>query len=139
MGTLAWVIAGAALGLVSPFMFMQFRRWRDAARAGVHLAPERRAQVIRPHNPFAAVSIRPDLQSPCEAVVKMQTQRFLAVRAPGLPVSGCDRKKCDCRYVRHDDRRASGDRRDPFGRFGGLTPTVRKERRHRERRKTSSH
>ena len=69
----------------------------------------------------------------------MQTQRFLAVRAPALPVPGCDRKKCECRYIRHADRRAPGDRRDAFGRHGGLTPTTGAERRARDRRKTQSH
>ncbi len=121
MGTIAWIIAGTALGLMSPFIVLHFQRRRDLARAETS---ERfaRSERVRPGNPFAAVSIRPCAESPCAAVLQTQHRRYLAVRAPSLPVAGCDRRKCGCRYVRHSDRRSPGDRRDPFARFRGLTP-----------------
>jgi hypothetical protein len=128
MGTLAWIIAGATLGLASPFMVLQLQRRRDAARAGAS-GRVNRAEAVRPGNPFAAVSIRPCAESPCAAVVQMHHQRYLALRAPALPVAGCDRKTCGCRYIRHADRRSTGDRRDSLARWGGLTPKMGKERR----------
>lgn len=129
MGTIAWIIAGLTLGIASPFMVLQLQRLRDVARADLPAGQARRVDAVRPANPFAAVSIRLCADSPCTAVQQMQQQRYLAVRAPALPVPGCDRKKCGCRYIRHADRRTPSDRRDVFARFGGLTPTVRKERR----------
>jgi tRNA(Ile)-lysidine synthase TilS/MesJ len=123
------VILGVALGLASPFMVMQFQRRRDVARAGRGSARVTRAEAMRPANPFAAVSIRPCLEDPCDAVVKMADQRFLAVRAPSLPVPGCGRRQCGCRYARHADRRSPSDRRDSFARFGGLRPTTSKDQR----------
>ena len=140
MGTLAWIIAGTALALASPFMVLQIQRRRDAARAGAHSGRAVGAEPVRPRNPFAAVSIRPCAESPCAAVEKLDHKRYLAVSAPALPVAGCDRKKCGCRYIRHSDRRLPGDRRDHFARFGGLTPQMGKEQRDpsKDRRKAPS-
>lgn len=140
MGTMAWLILGLALGLGSPFMILQVQRRRDMARAGGPGTGRggSRGERVRPGNPFAAVSIRPCADSPCAPVLRMNHIRFLAVRAPPLPVPGCDREHCGCRYVRHADRRASGgDRRDPFARFGGLIPTVGKDQRQRDDRRKS--
>ena len=127
---MAWVILGVALGVASPFMFMQLQRRRDVARAGGgSLSRAQRAEIARPKNPFAAVSIRPCAENPCAAVLDMHHIRFLALRAPSLPVPGCDRQKCGCRYIRHADRRSPGDRRNAFAHFGGLIPTIGKDRR----------
>lgn len=133
MGIVAWVVLGLALGLGSPFLFMQLQRRRDLARAGARgaeaMPAARRAQLARPRNPFAAVTIRPCAESPCAAVLKMHNTRYLAVRAPRLPVPGCDRANCGCGYVRHADRRTPGDRRDAFAQFGGYSPNLGNERR----------
>ncbi len=131
MSLIMWALLGIALGLASPFVVLHVQRRRDAIRGGLRarVVP---ADVVRPANPFAAVSIRPTADRPCTAVLQMQDQRYLAVRAPSLPVPGCDRQKCGCRYVRHADRRAADDRRDPFARFGGITPSVGRERRRTE-------
>lgn len=136
MGTLVLVVVGAALALGSLFMVIHFQRRREEARAGTNARLAGRPRVTRPRNPFAAVSIRPDMSSPCEAVLKIQAQRFLAVKAPRLPLPGCNRENCDCRYIRYDDRRVPGDRRDHFGSYGGLLPRSGEERRADERRKT---
>lgn len=131
MSMIMWLLLGVALGIASPFMVLQLQRRRDAVRGG--LSPGTiAADEARPRNPFAAVSIRPAADSPCDAVLKMHHQRYLAVRAPSLPVPGCDRQKCGCRYIRYADRRASADRRDVFARFGGITPNISGERRSRE-------
>ena len=137
MGMYTWLLLGLALGIASPYMIIGIQRRRDLVRAGDGPAPVSRAEVMRPSNPFAAVSIRPGLERPCAAVIRMQSERFLAVRAPPLPVPGCDSKKCTCRYIRHTDRRAPGDRRDGFARFGGLIPKAGDDRRKADRRKKS--
>ena len=125
---LGWLVLGFVVVVIATLVLARQRRPRDAGRL-----------TKRPANPFAAVTIRPSLESPCEAVLKLQEQRFLALRAPALPVPGCDRKRCECRYVRHADRRAATDRRDAFARFGGLLPNARGERRSpRDRRKSRS-
>ncbi len=132
MGTVGWLILGVALGMATPFVVLRLQHWRDMARAGGGSGPvsrARQAEVARPGNPFAAVSIRPCAESPCTAVLQMHHIRFLAVRAPPLPVPGCDRQQCGCRYVRHADRRTPGDRRNVFARFGGLIPNVGRNRR----------
>lgn len=129
MGTFTWLLLGVALGIATPFVILGYQRRHDVVRAGTVPAHLSRAEAMRPANPFAAVSIRPSAEKPCAAVVQMHHLRYLAVRAPSLPVAGCDRKQCGCRFVRHSDRRATGDRRDGFARFGGLIPTVGKDRR----------
>ncbi|MBM4197361.1 MAG: hypothetical protein FJ197_09760 [Gammaproteobacteria bacterium] len=128
MGTLSWVIVGLLIGIVSPFLVVQFHRRRDLARATVVSGLVARKEAVRPSNPFAAVSVRP-CDDPCNAVLQMNHVRYLAVRAPRLPVAGCDKQQCDCRYQRHADRRSPGDRRDNFARFGGLMPNSSKNRR----------
>lgn len=130
MGVMTWVLLGVALGLASPFMVVHLQRRREAARAGVP-ARSAPASVVRPRNPFAGVSVRPCLEAPCDAVVALAHERYLAVRAPSLPVPGCDRKQCGCRYIRHADRRAKDDRRDDFAHFGGFHPKAGSERRSR--------
>ncbi len=135
MGTVAWILAGVLIGSITPFLVVQFQRRRDLVRAGsAPVIPQR--EVMRPANPFAAVSIRAADTDPCKAVLAMTEMRYLAVRAPQLPVVGCDRKRCNCRFVRHADRRVTGsERRDAFARFGGLLPQTRRERRTREDRR----
>lgn len=144
MSLFLWVIAGAILGLASPLMLRQLQRRREAVRGSAPAgrpSGRSRAETARPRNPFAAVSIRPDIESPCDAVTKTNGQRYLAVKAPPLPVPGCDRRTCGCRYVRYADRRApAGDRRNPFAQFGGYTPgharQCRRDRTDRRQRRT---
>lgn len=141
MGMLTWVLLGVVLGLASPFMVVHLQRRREAARAGVPGKVAPGPSVVRPRNPFAGVSVRPCAESPCAAVVALAHERFLAVRAPALPLPGCDRKQCGCRYIRHTDRRAKGDRRDEFAHFGGFQPKAGSDRRRRrdDRRNKSAH
>ncbi|WKZ11709.1 MAG: hypothetical protein QY320_11550 [Gammaproteobacteria bacterium] len=131
MSVMMWVVLGVALGLASPFMLLQLQRRRDVARSAVR-GGSGTSPPVRPANPFAAVSIRPCADAPCAAVLRIQDQRYLALRAPALPVTGCERHSCGCRYVRHADRRAADDRRDPFARFGGITPSAGRERRSKD-------
>lgn len=54
----------------------------------------------------------------CEAVIKLENQRFIVHEAPLLPMPGCDPKHCKCRYTHYSDRRDE-DRRSPFASIGG--------------------
>src|SRR5690554_5301386 len=98
---LGWLTLAVA-AIIAALVLMQWQRTRADARPG-----GRADARSRPANPFAAVTIRPALHSPCEAVLKLQDQRFLAIKAPRIPVPGCDRQRCECRYVRYADRRGT--------------------------------
>jgi hypothetical protein len=51
--------------------------------------------------------------SACAAVKAIGKKRFLAVdrNTPMLPLRECDQSKCNCKYLRHDDRREDNDDR----------------------------
>lgn len=86
--------------------------------------------------PFHAVSIETDAV-PCTAVRQLGDQRFLSSEAPPLPLPGCDRGRCECRYRHHEDRRSHEERRMPFTAFGGfgVQEVEGERRRRRDRRK----
>jgi len=58
----------------------------------------------KPVNPYHSVTLAPGLRS-CAAVAALRKRRFLSREAPVLPLKGCDRNDCECRYQHHDDRR----------------------------------
>jgi len=72
----------------------------------------------------------------CEAVKSLGENRFLPHEAPGLPVPGCNAKKCTCGYVHHDDRRQD-DRRNPYRQWSIVLPEITGERRTRNERRKS--
>ncbi|MGH8136044.1 MAG: hypothetical protein ACRER4_06825 [Steroidobacteraceae bacterium] len=61
-------------------------------------------------NPYHSVSISTDPKC-CQEVHAIEERRFLAVEAPQLPLPGCGAAQCNCRYVHHDDRRSTENRR----------------------------
>lgn len=63
---------------------------------------------IRPTH--RCVVIEPGLLS-CQAIGAYVTKPILMDQAPILPVQGCDAQKCECKFLRYDDRRM-GVRRD---------------------------
>jgi len=78
---------------------------------------------------FHALSIRAG-RNACAAAREVHGQRFLAKEAPELPLPGCDRRHCYCRFVHHRDRRSGDDRRQPFqGGFGGSATRIGDDRR----------
>ncbi len=91
-----------ALALLGAWLIMRMRR---PAAAPV--------QEKKPPTPFAAVSIRGSGAACCRAK-ELADERFLAGRAPELPLPGCDAASCDCYFVHYDDRRRDQDRRSPF-------------------------
>jgi hypothetical protein len=62
------------------------------------------APVKKPVNRFHAVSIVPGPRC-CAAARELRKERFLSTDAPPLPLTGCDRHDCTCRYEHHQDRR----------------------------------
>ena len=82
-------------GKVKPSRVQQLR----SARGTVHL-----------HNPYQAVSINYG-GCACSAIKAIGDKRFLADQAPRVPLQECNAERCDCKYVRHDDRRLKEDRR----------------------------
>ena len=66
-----------------------------------------------PHNPYRAASICPG-SCACTEATAMGDQRFLLEQMPQMPLRECNVAKCECRYVRHEDRRVRDDRRSPF-------------------------
>ena len=59
---------------------------------------------------FHAVSLQSS-GSACEAATAMEGKRFLAGAAPRIPLPECDVPKCKCRFIHHQDRRDSAERR----------------------------
>lgn len=83
-----------------------------------------------------AVSIERDLL-PCDAATALADKRFLSHEAPDLPLAGCDRDKCSCRYMHHSDRRSNEERRLPFVTHMGFGFEVDDERRQSNDRRRS--
>jgi hypothetical protein len=76
--------------------------------------PGRAVEHRRIGNPYHAVSIEPGPRA-CEAVRKLEGERFLSTSAPMLPLGDCGSSNCECRYAHHSDRRgAQRDRRVNF-------------------------
>jgi len=86
-----------------------------------------------PASPFHAVSIKPGLVC-CQAAKQFGKMRFLARKAPRLPLPGCDSPSCTCLYTHFSDRRSGSERRamlaDP------TSPDSRNRRMNRGRRAT---
>jgi hypothetical protein len=63
-----------------------------------------------PMRPFQAISIFRGTRA-CEMARKFSEHRFLAREAPQLPLTGCSMSEnCECRYIRHRDRRGESRR-----------------------------
>lgn len=81
---------------------------------------------------FAAVEIR-RRSGACEAAHALDGQRFLANQSPALPLVGCTKTRCDCRFVKLTDRRAD-DRRWGLAGLGTALFAEPDRRQHGERR-----
>lgn len=71
--------------------------------------PKPTTAVVAPR-PFQAVSIYCGVLS-CASVQRLRDQRFLAKDVPQLPLTSCSQpKQCECRYLKHKDRRTESRR-----------------------------
>ena len=67
--------------------------------------------VPSPRSPYLATSIR-SRECSCSAVKVVGDKRFLSSGVvPRLPLPECTAEKCQCSYVRHQDRRNGTDER----------------------------
>lgn len=120
-------LAGSAAIVILAVIAVVLRRRRDTGTST--------AGSQRPRDPaattskFHAVSIRPG-PSACQAAMGLQGQRFLSDAAPQLPLPGCGRQNCQCRFVHFSDRRSGDDRRSPYPATIGMdTGTYKQEQR----------
>lgn len=67
----------------------------------------------KPPNPYASASVRQG-DCACEGAKALEDKRFLSRDVPQLPLATCSAAQCGCRYVRHEDRRKTEDRREMF-------------------------
>jgi hypothetical protein len=68
-----------------------------------------------PLRPFQAISIYRGLIC-CDMARKFSEHRFLVRDAPPLPLAGCTMpNNCQCKYIKHKDRRAEPRRLMDFG------------------------
>ena len=71
--------------------------------------------VSGPLRPFQAISIYRGLIC-CDMARKFSDHRFLVRDAPPLPLAGCSlAKTCQCKYIKHRDRRSEPRRLIDFG------------------------
>jgi hypothetical protein len=121
-------LAGTVMGAFSPARTHPVRkRSRQAGR------PARKASATGPSR-FQAVEVRRGLDS-CAASLALEGQRFLSRKAPTLPLPGCDRTTCGCRFAKFADRRSGGDRRFIMERFTDISGASFSARRGRGRRR----
>jgi len=85
----------AAVGVLAAVVHWWLRRQRSGP------TPSR---AVRAAERFAAVEIR-RLTGACEASRALDGQRFLVNQSPALPLAGCPKKRCGCRFVKLSDRR----------------------------------
>jgi hypothetical protein len=65
--------------------------------------------------PFQAISIFRGVHA-CPLAKRFSDHRFLAKDAPQLPLTGCTMARtCQCRFLKHKDRRADSRRFMEFG------------------------
>jgi hypothetical protein len=94
--------------------------WRQRARRQ-HPRASRANNLSGASDNYRCVELRYPGDA-CDAVKRIGAKRFLPGEAPGLPVPGCDRSHCNCRYAHHGDRR-DDDRRHPFAQHASLPPS----------------
>lgn len=97
-------------------MAFKFRGW--VANLLERLEPEPRPTIrlktVATPSPYRAISVRAGPES-CQAAKQFGSKRFLADRAPRLPLPECNFGTCNCTYIHHADRRSGLDRRRKLG------------------------
>ena len=97
-----------------------FSRKAPASRGGMsRKARSQTAQQTRRVNCYGGVEVvcasnEIDSRDLCDAYHKQKNTRYLSADAPNLPLAGCDKGSCKCRYQYFDDRRKE-ERRNVFG------------------------
>lgn len=66
-----------------------------------------KAAKARTTSRYRGVEVIPDGSGCCDAALEASGKRFLSSEVPQLPLPGCDRAICNCRYELFADRRRS--------------------------------
>lgn len=106
--------------------------WRKRSK---NQATEQASARQSERNKFRAVAIAADLEGGCTAWQQQDGERYLMHEAPELPLAQCDAAKCNCRYVRFEDRREEARRDADVG--IGERPHLADERRSSSRDRRS--
>lgn len=86
---------------------------KNRGNSGKNISDRKRKARYGARNPYAALSIIPG-NNPCETAQRVSVKKYLVSEAPKLPLQGCDRAHCQCKFMEHNDRRESHeDRRNP--------------------------
>jgi hypothetical protein len=98
------------------------------------------ASGAHPVRPTVGVVLR--VQNPdcaCENARKLADKTFLVGNAPQLPLKGCVRSDCSCRYQPITDRRTKGERRKGTSRREEIRFEMKDDRRSgKDRRQTNN-
>ena len=95
--------------LLLTFVAILLWRARVAARAAASLVKSVKRDPVPTE--WHAVTIQFCEETACQVARELAGKRFLATQAPDLPLSGCVREKCSCRYLHFEDRRKMVGRR----------------------------
>ena len=106
------ITAALILLLSATYYLLRPSKSKDSTSTKTHRKTRHRAQyTAQPRSPYQATSIIAKACA-CDAVKSLGKQRFLTSGTiPKLPLAECTAATCDCRYVRHRDRRTSQDDR----------------------------
>ena len=101
-------IVGILFVLVAIWLFMPHKdKKKRAVRAKQRKENRAAAVAAKLEHPYQAVSLL-SLGGGCPAVESIGQRRFLVREFPPLPLEECTSHHCNCKYVRHDDRRYDG-------------------------------
>ncbi|MDX1914768.1 MAG: hypothetical protein SFU55_04220 [Methylophilus sp.] len=73
----------------------------------------------------------------CQFAMSYQNKPILVDQAPVLPLQGCDVARCQCQFLRFDDRREGGDRREKQSKDDRRAMIYAEKRLIKDRRKSS--
>ena len=77
--------------------------------------PNRAAKPVTASSPYQSAELVVSPGNCCSAAEALAGKPLLAREAPILPLPGCDRSKCRCRYNRLADRRTEARRASDVG------------------------
>ncbi|GHT91696.1 hypothetical protein FACS1894116_00680 [Betaproteobacteria bacterium] len=107
---MGWFILLLVVAGAGGFVWYRYSQQEQAGGGGAQRRSSRGARGKTAGAVHRAVELKP-CDKPCELAYDISGKRFLVRDAPALPLPGCHRSRCKCRYEHFDDRRV-GPRRD---------------------------
>jgi len=96
--------------LLFAFTASAFALFRQKQKRSPAMSLPQKMTAVATDSEFACVELRCGRGS-CHAARRIRGMSQLACEAPVLPLPGCDKGICSCRYAKTDDRRQSEGRR----------------------------